>query len=79
MFDNEEIGIPCPECGHETSRPVAWVKANDELPCRRCGTAIVLENEKHLLTIEQVAQNMTKLRRSLAKFRRNARGARWHR
>ncbi|PST24238.1 hypothetical protein C7U60_09760 [Mesorhizobium plurifarium] len=79
MPDHEEIGVPCPECGHETSKPVAWVKANDELPCRRCGTPIALENEKHLLTIEQVAQSMTKLRRPLEKFRRNARGARWRR
>ncbi|WP_153318600.1 hypothetical protein [Sinorhizobium meliloti] len=78
MF-NEEIDIPCPECGHEVSKTVDWVKANDELSCRRCGSVIELENEKHLLIIEHVTQGITRLRRSLAKFRKDARGAptRW--
>lgn len=78
MF-NEEIDIPCPECGHEASKTVDWVKANDELSCRRCGSVIELENEKHLLIIEHVTQGITRLRRSLAKFRKDARGAptRW--
>ncbi|MDX0065918.1 hypothetical protein GOB13_23315 [Sinorhizobium meliloti] len=75
MF-NEEIDIPCPECGHEVSKTVDWVKANDELSCRRCGSVIELENEKHLLIIEHVTQSITTLRRSLARFRRDARGTR---
>ncbi|ASJ59366.1 hypothetical protein SMB554_09255 [Sinorhizobium meliloti] len=75
MF-NEEIDIPCPECGQEASKTVDWVKANDELSCRRCGSVIELENEKHLLIIEHVTQSITKLRRSLAKFRKEPRGTR---
>lgn len=73
MF-NEEIDIPCPECGHEVSKTVDWVKANDELSCRRCGSVIELESEKHVLIIEHVTQSITKLRRSLAKFRKEPRG-----
>ncbi|HEV7308382.1 hypothetical protein [Ensifer sp.] len=73
MFN--EIDIPCPECGHENSQRVAWVKANDELPCEQCGSAIALEDEKHLLVIEQATANIAKLRRSLAKFRNYSTGA----
>lgn len=75
MF-NEEIDIPCPECGHEVCKTIDWVKANDELSCRRCGSVIELENEKHLLIIEHVTQSIAKLRRSLAKFRKDAPGMR---
>ncbi len=76
MFDNEEIYIPCPGCGHEISKTVDWVKTNDELSCKRCGSVIELENERHLLIIEHVTQSITKLRRSLAKSRKDARGTR---
>lgn len=76
MFDSEEIDIPCPECGHEVSKTVDWVKENDELSCRRCGSIVELENEKHFLIIEHVTQSITKLRRSLANFPKDARGTR---
>ncbi|WP_104663856.1 hypothetical protein [Ensifer adhaerens] len=75
MFD-DEIDVPCPECGHENGTPAALVKANAELPCERCGTAIALEDQKHMLIIEHVTGNIAKLRRSLAKFRNYGHGAR---
>jgi uncharacterized Zn finger protein len=74
MFDSEEIDIPCPECGHEVIKTVDWVKVNDELSCRRCGSVIDLESERHFLIIAHVTQRIAKLRRSLASFRINARG-----
>ncbi|MDX0408504.1 hypothetical protein GOL30_33000 [Sinorhizobium medicae] len=74
MLNSEEIDIPCPECGHEASKTVDWVKANDELSCRRCGSVINLENERPFLIIAHVTRRIAKLRRSLAKFRNNARG-----
>ena len=74
MYDSEEIDIPCPECGHEVSKTVDWVKMNDELSCGRCGSVIDLENERHFLIIAHVTQRIAKLRRSLARFRYNARG-----
>jgi len=30
MFD-EEINVPCPDCGYENGTPVALLRANDEL------------------------------------------------
>lgn len=75
MFE-EKINVPCPECGHENGTSAAWVRANDELPCQGCGGAIALGDRKHLLIIESVVHNITKLRRSLEKFRNSNLGAR---
>ncbi len=67
MFEDAEIGIPCPKCGHETKQTVGWLKANTEFTCPSCGSVIEVEAEE-LLT------GLKKADKALADFRKTLRG-----
>lgn len=70
MFEKAEIGIPCPECGHETSKTIAWIKAHDEMVCEGpdCGRTIHLERENLLAGLKDAEQSMAKFRKSIGRL-----------
>jgi Zn finger protein HypA/HybF involved in hydrogenase expression len=35
-FDDAEIDIACPKCGHEIKQTVGWLHTYDEVGCPRC-------------------------------------------
>jgi ribosomal protein S27E len=43
-LDNNEIGVFCPDCRHETKKNIGWVKTHTQLECRNCGAIIDIES-----------------------------------
>jgi hypothetical protein len=36
MFDDAEIDLTCPQCGHKSMKTIGWIKANDAFTCDGC-------------------------------------------
>lgn len=53
-LDNDEMQLPCGECGHEVTQTIAWIKSHDKLICPVCGAETALDREKFLADIENV-------------------------
>lgn len=68
MLEKAKIGVPCPKCGHETKKSIAWIEANDDFVCSKCGSVVAVESEKLLATIKKAEQSLAKFRKSLGKF-----------
>ncbi|WP_054308552.1 hypothetical protein [Mesorhizobium sp. 1M-11] len=43
-LDNNEIGVLCPDCRHETKKNVGWVKTHTQMECRNCGAIVDIES-----------------------------------
>lgn len=45
MIDNTQtIDLPCPGCGHKTSKSLSWIRENPEAyTCEGCGKTVVLD------------------------------------
>ena len=65
MFDNVEIGIPCPKCGHKTQKTIAWIKANDTFSCDGCAAVIHLEHDELLRGLGEVDKSFDDLKRKI--------------
>lgn len=59
LFDSEQIGIPCPKCGYETKKTIAWLRENSEFVCANCGTEIALERDQAVRTLDDVAKRIS--------------------
>ncbi|KQS74200.1 hypothetical protein ASG25_01940 [Rhizobium sp. Leaf384] len=68
MLEDKLIDIPCPKCGHETRKSVAWIKANESLICEGCGATIKIEAEQFIAGIDEAEKALAKLRKSFGKF-----------
>lgn len=67
LFDDQTIGIPCPGCGHETEKTVAWLKANNQFTCV-CGSTITLESDQFREGISQAEGSLDELERAFKNF-----------
>ncbi len=67
FLDQQEIDIPCPQCGHESSKSVRWLQANERFTCA-CGAVIVLEHEQFRAGIKQAEKSLNELGETLAKL-----------
>ena len=47
-FDTQSITVPCPVCGLEIERSVAWIKSNGHFLCDGCGSLITLLRDRFL-------------------------------
>jgi hypothetical protein len=53
---NMTIGIPCPHCGKETEKTVAWLVIHNGMPCGHCGGVIDLQAGQTALRIQKLAE-----------------------
>ena len=65
MFDSKSIGLPCPKCGHKTSKTIAWIKAHDEFVCDSCDANVRMNKQDLLAGLDQAEESIAKLRKSL--------------
>ena len=68
VFEQQEIGIPCPKCGEKTEKSIAWIRSNNNFVCDGCGSAINVEADKLLAGIKKAEQAVTNFRKSLGKL-----------
>ena len=59
LSDQQVIGIACPHCGHQHSKTIAWLKANDAIPCL-CGRSVVLDPEDFALALAEIEQQLSR-------------------
>ena len=59
LSDQQVIAIACPHCGHEHGKTIAWLKANDAIPCG-CGQTIVLDHEDFALALAEIEQQLSR-------------------
>ncbi len=43
IFDDAELPLTCPECGHTTKKRVAILKMNPRVTCGGCGKVIQVQ------------------------------------
>jgi hypothetical protein len=64
MFEQAELGIECPKCGHENKKTVAWIKAHNSLTCAGCNETIRLDKRESL---SMLSSKLTKASRTSEK------------
>ncbi len=65
MFEDQKIGVPCPECGHKTQKTIGWLKTHDKLTCAGCGSNVVIDSEKLFSGIKEAEKTVAKFRKSI--------------
>lgn len=68
MFENAEIGIPCPKCSHKTNKTVAWIKSHDEMICEGCGSTVQVDSKKFLAGLKEADKAVADLRKVFKGF-----------
>lgn len=68
MFEKVKVGIPCPKCGHETEKTVAWIKSNDEFICEDCGSTVTVEKENLISGLKEVDESIAEFRKGLRRI-----------
>ncbi len=67
FLDNEEIEIPCENCGRKSKKSFGWIKGHTEFSCA-CGTRIRLQAGQFKSEITKVERSLADLQRSLKNF-----------
>lgn len=64
LFDSTRVDIPCPACGHNSSKTIGWLEANKDsvVACERC-------KRKFDFHTPEFRQALTELQTALDKFR----------
>jgi len=68
VFDKAKLGIPCPKCGHETKKTIAWIKSHVEMTCSGCGSAVTLDSSKLEKGLGRVEKQIDGLKRKLSRL-----------
>ncbi|MBY5585326.1 hypothetical protein [Rhizobium leguminosarum] len=68
MFDKQTIDIPCPKCGHETTKTIAWIKAHNDFVCAKCGSMITIDKEEILAGLKKAKASLAKFGKSIGKM-----------
>ncbi len=68
FFDDHEIDVPCPQCGHKTKQSIGWLRANKEMTCVGCGVAISLEDKGFRAGLDKVEKSLADLRNTFSGF-----------
>jgi hypothetical protein len=40
VIPGQQVATQCPQCGHQRSQSLAWIRSNKRMLCSRCGTKI---------------------------------------
>lgn len=67
MFDSAQIGIPCPSCGKETAKSVAWLKSHKQMTCTACGTTFDIDAEQFKRKLAGAEKQLADFQRKLSR------------
>lgn len=56
---NQSITIPCPKCGAETKKTIAWLKNNKDFVCSGCGVTIAPDTTKLFRGLEDANRKLS--------------------
>lgn len=65
MFENQTIGVTCPNCGNQIEQTIGWLKSNDKVTCPGCSSDLVINGEKLFAGIEKAEEAFSKLGNSV--------------
>lgn len=67
MFENAELGIPCPGCGQKNPKAIAWIKANNHghFVCDGCGERVRVEADELIAGLDKVDKSIADLRKAI--------------
>ena len=67
LFEDHELEIPCPGCGHKTKQTIAWVKTHTEYVCSGvgCGQTVTLNRDELLRGLKVVQKSLDDIRRQI--------------
>ena len=40
VIPGQQVATCCPQCGHQRTQSLAWIRSNKRMLCSRCGTKI---------------------------------------
>ena len=61
MFENANIDLNCPGCGHKMTKTLGWITSHKQMLCSGCGETIHLDTD-------QLARDFKKLDKILDDF-----------
>lgn len=67
LFDDADIDVPCPGCGHENRKTMRWLRDNTQMTCGGCGQPVILENQQLRRDMDDLDQSFGELRRAIEK------------
>lgn len=68
VFDDAEIGVPCPGCGHKNPKKISWIKTHTQMVCAGCGETVTIDSTKLQKGLAEVDKSISDLRKKFAKI-----------
>lgn len=65
LLDSAEIEIPCPDCGHKTTKSIGWIKAHSDFTCAGCNSNVHLNRGQFLGELRKVDSAVDGLKRTI--------------
>ncbi len=65
MFENVELGIPCPGCGHKTPKSIGFIRANSVLVCAGCNEVVTVKGDELIAGLDKADRSIADLRNKL--------------
>ena len=59
MREEATISIPCPKCGHEVEKSLAWLKTNDNFTCELCEGPVEVNGPAFVKQVEDALGKST--------------------
>ena len=53
LFDDAEVTVACPTCGHETEQTVGWLHTHDEAICPDCGKPFLVDSAQAIVALQE--------------------------
>ena len=38
VIPGQQVAVRCPQCGHQRTQSLAWIRSNKRMTCNSCGT-----------------------------------------
>ncbi|UOK72992.1 phage terminase large subunit family protein [Ancylobacter polymorphus] len=68
LFDNAEIAVPCPQCGHENKETLGRLKHDPQIVCGGCAEVITIDSSELKESLQAVDKKLADFRRNLSRL-----------
>lgn len=68
ILDSAEIDMPCPQCGHENTKTLGWLKHNKHMVCAGCSEVIAVDSSAMKESFKAVGQKLEDLGQNLSRL-----------
>lgn len=68
VFEDHELSIPCPQCGHETKKTIGWLKSNSEFTSAGCESMININADELFSGLDKVEKSLSDFKDTLRKL-----------